>query len=273
MAQAGTERSMTRIAHLSDIHFGRIAYPEIVEVLVEEVNALAVDLVIVSGDLTQRARPRQFEDAVAMLDAFTAPVLVVPGNHDVHAWWHRPVSRLVRPLRRYRQYVTDDLTPTFAHDAVAVLGINSAYGWTIKGGWIRADVPQRIGTFFQRQHADAFKILVVHHHLKQLVRLGPHDVARRAHRALTAVAEAGVDLLLCGHLHVSHVEAVEPAARRRLVIACAGTATSNRWREPQRDENYYNVIEIDPGGFTIEERLYNPRARAYSPARQQRFGR
>ncbi len=262
---------MTKIVHISDIHFGRIAYPEIVEVLVEEVNALEVDLVIVSGDLTQRARPWQFEDAVAMLNAFAAPVLVVPGNHDVYAWWHRPFLRMFRPLRRYRQYVSDDLTPVYEGDAVAVLGINSAYGWTIKGGWVGEGARERIVSFFKNQRDDAFKILVIHHHLTRLEALGKYAVARRARLALKAAVEAGVDLILCGHLHVSCVEAVEPG--RRLVVASAGTATCNRWREPQLGQNYYNVVEIAPERFTIEERLYDVRARAYGAARQSRFER
>ena len=262
-----------KIAHLSDIHFGRIAYPEIVAALVAEVNALAVDLVVVSGDLTQRARPGQFEEAVTMLDAFTAPVLVVPGNHDVYAWWHRPFLRLFRPLRRYRQYVTEDLLPRFEHEALAVLGVNSAHGWTIKGGWIRAETRARIGAFFVGQQPDAFKILVVHHPLMRIEALGRRDVARRAGPTLQAAAHAGVDLILCGHWHLSHVEPVEPVPGRRLVMVYAGTATCNRWRKPQHGANYYNVIEVAPGSFTVEERLYDVRARAYRTARRTAFDR
>ena len=262
-----------KIAHLSDIHFGRIAYPEIVEVLVDEVNALGVDLVVASGDLTQRARPWQFEEAQAMLKAFAAPVLVVPGNHDVYAWWHRPLMRLFRPLRRYRRYITDDLTPTYERDAVAVLGVNSAYGWTIKGGWIRDGVRERIVSYFTAQRDAAFKILVIHHHLTRLDALGKHDVARRARPALEAAAAVGVDLILCGHLHVSHVAPVEPTPGQPLVVASAGTATCNRWREPQRGANYYNIVEVAADGFTVEERLYDVRARAYRPARRRQFAR
>ena len=265
---------MTRIAHLSDVHFGRIAYPEIVAALVDDVNALEVDLVVLSGDLTQRARPRQFKDALAMLEGFKASVLVVPGNHDVNAWWHRPLTRVFRPLRRYQRYVEKNLAPTFEHEDVAVLGINSAYGVTIKGGWIRSQARARIVEYFAEQGAGAFKILVVHHHLKRLAALGQHDVSRRAQQTLEAVAEARVDLVLCGHLHVSHVQPVMVGpGEHQLVIAAAGTATSNRWRAPHLGINAYNLIAIAPAGFTVEERRYDPEAQAFAPARETSFAR
>lgn len=260
------------IAHLSDVHFGRIAHDEIVETLVAEVNARGVDLVVVSGDLTQRARRKQYEAARAMLDAFTAPTLVVPGNHDVYAYWY-PLGRLFLPLRRYRRYITDDLTPTFEQGDVAVLGINSAYGWTIKGGRLRKQELDAIESYFSEVEA-SFKILVVHHHLLQLQEIGAHDVMRRARQALRLASRVGVDLVLCGHLHVSHVEPVElDPAGHRLVIVSAGTATSNRGRGAHRQTNFYNLIEIADEAFEIEERRFDPEAGAFVRERTTRFDR
>ncbi len=262
---------MTKIAHLSDIHFGRIIRPEIVEVVVEEVNALAADLVVVSGDLTQRARPRQYEAAVAMLEAFTAPVMVVPGNHDVYPWW-RPLLRLFRPLRRYQRYLTDTLTPTFERDAIAVLGINSAYGWTVMGGWIGDEERARIASFFADKDAGVFKLLVVHHHLIPIAGVGKRGVTRWGRPTLEAAAQAGVDLVLSGHFHISHIEPVEVASRR-LVLVHAGTATSDRGRGPHHGANFYNVIAVTPEGFSIEERRYDPEAQQFKRAGLRRFDR
>ncbi|MFQ5570908.1 MAG: metallophosphoesterase family protein [Rhodothermales bacterium] len=261
------------IAHLSDVHFGRIAYPEIVDVLVGEVNARGVDLVVISGDLTQRARRKQFRAAVAMLQSFEAPTLVVPGNHDVYAWWHRPFLRVFHPVRRYRQYVTDNLRPTFEQDGVAVLGINSAHGLTIKGGRIRAPERACIETFFPGTGDGVFNVLVVHHHLTWIEAVGKHDVARQGRETFDAALRAGVDLVLCGHLHVSHVEPFQAPSGRRIVIAAAGTATSNRSRESQSRANYYNVIEVGPASFSIEERRYAPEAQRFKPERRTRFER
>jgi len=245
-----------RIAHISDVHFGRIAHPEIVERLVQDVNAAAVDLVVVSGDLTQRAFPHQFNAARALLDSFTAPYLVVPGNHDVYAWW-RPVMRLARPLRRYRKYISPDLMPRFEQEGLAVLGLNSAFGPTVKGGRIGKRGRMAIREFFGAQRDDVFKVLVVHHHLTKIHALGRHDVARNAKQALETITEMGVDLLLCGHLHISHIEPLEIVpARHRLVIASAGTATSSRGRKSNKNTNFYNLITIEANAFSIEERTF-----------------
>ncbi|RMF54564.1 MAG: metallophosphoesterase [Bacteroidetes bacterium] len=263
-----------KIAHLSDIHFGRIAWPTIVEDLVAQVNAERVGLVAVSGDLTQRARREQFEAARAMLDAFAAPVLVVPGNHDVVAWWHRPLRRIFDPLYRYRRWITDDLSPTFVNDEVAVLGINSAYGLTIKGGRIDAATRARIGSFFRSVPAGVFRVLVVHHHLTKIHALGRHDIARHARKTLEEALEAGVDLILCGHLHISHIEPIEIVpGSRRLVIASAGTATSDRGRKGHRDTNFYNLITVLPDAFVIEERRYLPEERRFLTESTARFER
>jgi len=248
---------MTTIAHVSDPHFGRIAHPGVVDALVEEINTNPVDLVAVSGDLTQRARPSEFERATRMMERFDAPVLVVPGNHDVYPWW-RPIRRILSPLDRYRSLVSADLTPSQVTPNVAALGINSAHGRTIKGGRIGARERHTIRQFF-RAHNGRFKVLVLHHHLTKIQALGPHDIARQAEKTLKLAADAGVHLILCGHLHISHVEPLEVVPDEwRIVIASAGTATSNRGRGSNRKTNFYNRIEIREDEFQVEERRYVP---------------
>lgn len=246
------------IAHISDLHFGRIAHPGIVDALLAEVNDGEIDLVVLSGDLTQRARPREFEAAQALIQAFETSTLVVPGNHDVYPWW-RPYRRLRTPLRRYRQYITDDLAPRFETETGAVLGLTSAYGATVKGGRVGPEDRAEIRSYFIEFDPSRFKVLVLHHHLTKIGSLGPHDVARQARKTLDAATDMGVSLILCGHLHISHIEPIEIIpGERRLVIASAGTATSNRWRGPTGQTNFYNVITVEDDAFTIEERRFVP---------------
>ena len=262
-----------RIAHLSDIHFGKIGNPEIVDVLVQEVNEAHVDLTCISGDLTQRARQEEFRQATQMIDNIKSDVLVVPGNHDVYAWWY-PLRRLADSLRRYRSYITEDLSPSVKRDGVAVLGINSAHGWTIKGGHIDESERDRMRRFFDEASSDVFKVVVVHHHLSRIEALGVHDIARNAQLTLDAAVEANVDLILCGHLHISHIEPVEIIpGEHRLVIASAGTATSTRGRKAHRKSNFYNLIDIGPDHFTIRELRFNPSRRRFTADCETRFER
>ena len=275
-----------RIAHLSDIHFGRIAHPAVVDTIVADVNAAGVNLVVASGDLTQRARRHEFRAARAMLDAFDAPVVVVPGNHDVRAWWHNPVERVWESSKRFQRYISRDVTPSFTLDSstrglgLAVFGLNSAHGATIKGGKIRPRHIEEMERYFAEQPREAFRVLVLHHHLTRLKALGDHDVSRRADLALDAARRAHVDLVLCGHLHRSHVEPVElvPPSRQdpdrhTLVIASAGTATSNRGRGDNANVNFYNWVEVGLDAFTVRERRFDPDAARFVPEGESTFAR
>jgi predicted phosphodiesterase len=113
----------------------------------------------------------------------------------------------------------------------------------------------------------------LHHHLTQIRALWKHDIVRRAQDALAVAAEAGVDLILCGHLHVSHIEAVDVAPGRRIVVASAGTATSNRGRRSDRATNLYNRITVAPDAFTVEERRYVPEEDRFIRQGRTRFDR
>lgn len=246
-----------RIFHISDLHFGKIAHPAIVEALLGEIAEIRPTLVAISGDLTQRARRREFSPAVEMINAIEYPVIVVPGNHDVYPWW-KPVGRMINPLARFKRHITEDLCPTFEIEGLSVLGINSAHGRTIKGGKITEEVHRKVRDHFSAVEDGVFKVMVLHHHLTKIQALGSHDVARNAKRTLAEAGRQSVDLILCGHLHISHIEPIEIApAGHNIVIASAGTATSNRGRESNRDTNFYNLIEIEEDQFRIEERKFN----------------
>jgi len=248
------------IAHISDLHFGRIAASGVLEALVDELNETVVDLVVLSGDLTQRARPSEYEAAQELLATIEAPTLVVAGNHDVYPWW-RPLMRLWSPLARYKQYITNDLAPTVETDEAAVLGLTSAHGATIKGGRLQDADREMLRQYFDDVPADRFKILVVHHqlHSTTIGPISPHPVARHAEKTLDVVTEVGVDLILCGHLHIPAITPLEIVPEEpRIVIASAGTTTSNRYRQPTGPINFYNVVTIQSDTFSVEERRYVP---------------
>jgi len=252
---------MTRIAHISDIHFGRIAHPGIVDALVADINAAHFDLVVVSGDLTQRAFGHQFRAARRMLQEFDAPTLVVPGNHDVYPWW-RPFSRLLDPLRRYRRIIEPDLAPSWQNGDVAVRGINSAFGWTVQGGRITEQELEQIRTGYDGASGDALRVLVVHHHLAALAELGEHDLAGGAENAFEAAQQAGVKLILCGHLHRSLSMLVNKGGTSVVVASC-GTTTSSRSREQGDLKNAFFEIIVDRKKLEIVSRTYDPARSAF----------
>ncbi len=261
-----------RIAHLSDLHFGRISQPGILEALASDVNEAHADLVVISGDFTQRALHRQFRDARTWLAKLRAPQLVVPGNHDVFPWW-RPGARVFSPLSRYRVYLGPEMTRTFKKEGLAVLGINSAHGRTIKGGRITRASQEAITAFFSDTAPSDFKILTLHHHLVPLEGLMPHDVAEFGSKTFEIALKSGVNLILCGHIHVSHVETLDGNDGQDLVVASAGTATSSRGRRSNKFQNFYNLIDVTPSQFFIKERQYMPDQSIFIETRVNRFDR
>src|SRR5580704_8642096 len=125
---------MRKIAHISDLHFGRIDAP-VADGLVEDLRLCAPSLLVVSGDFTQRAGRGQYSQAARYLQRLPTPQLVVPGNHDVPAY--NVFSRMFFPLKRYREHITADLNPVYQDEEMLVIGVNTARGFTQKSGWIR----------------------------------------------------------------------------------------------------------------------------------------
>src|SRR3954462_13344284 len=122
---------MRRILDLSDIHYGRVD-EQVVARAVEKINELERDLVAISGDLTQRARTREFAAARDFLDSLPKPQLVVPGNHDVPLY--NVFDRFARPLEKFQRFISDDLMPAYVDDELAVVGVNTARSMVVKGG-------------------------------------------------------------------------------------------------------------------------------------------
>ena len=156
---------MARIIHLSDLHFG--AHDErLVEAVEWHVDELKPDLVVISGDFTQRARTEQFRQACEFLESLRErghEVLGVPGNHDVPLY--DVLRRFLSPLARYRRFIDDSLCPFVELTGVAVLGINTTRSLTFKDGRINQDQVDFIRETFARTSGDTMRILVTHHPL------------------------------------------------------------------------------------------------------------
>jgi 3',5'-cyclic AMP phosphodiesterase CpdA len=257
---------MRTIAHLSDLHFGCIN-EQLVAPLVEAVRQVNPDLVVVSGDLTQRARSRQFEQARALLNALPKPQIVVPGNHDVPLY--NVAARFLQPLRKYRRYITPDLRPFFQDDEMAVLGVNTAIALTIKGGRVTEDQVGWMHETFCQVAPELIRIVVTHHPF-DLPAGDQRRLVGRARMAMTVLASCGVDVFLAGHLHTSHT--IQTATRYQIqghsaLVIQAGTATSARGRG---EVNAFNVVRLDTPHLEVERfEWQEPEGRFHASAAEQ----
>ncbi|WP_372782071.1 metallophosphoesterase [Phenylobacterium sp.] len=191
-----------RLAHLSDIHFGGENAPA-VAAATALLNEGGFDLVVVSGDLTRYAEVAEFEAAAAWLAQIDAPKLVTPGNHDAPylAW----AERVFAPFRRYEHAIGPAASQVHLGGGFAVRGLNTARGAQPRINWSKGQISKRqvaaAVNWFEDSHAECIRVVVCHHPLTEMI--GGPMTARvwGGEAAARDFAEAGVDLVLSGHIH------------------------------------------------------------------------
>ncbi len=226
---------MRLIAHVSDLHFGA-HLDERVEGLLAALERLAPHLVVVSGDLTQRARRGQFDQARAFLARSPAPVVCVPGNHDLP--FHRPIARAFSPLGRYRAALSSVVADRFVDEEMAVYGLNSARAWRWTRGRLGHAQIHAMSSWFDAHPAPHWRAAVMHH---PLLNTGAehHGLVSKAERLLGLATDTRPHLVFAGHLH--HALSGYTGTGEQTLVIQAGTATSHRGRG---SVNSFNVIRL-----------------------------
>ncbi|MBV9550367.1 MAG: metallophosphoesterase [Alphaproteobacteria bacterium] len=258
---------MKTIAHISDLHFGRLEESTLPALRVT-LTTLRPDLVVVSGDLTQRARKRQFRDARTFLDTLPGPQIIVPGNHDVPLY--NVLARWLSPLKNYRRYIESTLLPSHADGEIAVLGLNTARSLTIKDGRLNTRQMRDACEFFARHKTANMRILVTHHPFDVADPSEQDNILGRAPRAVAEFSACGVDMILTGHLHGAHVSntAQRYGADSRILLVQAGTATSTRLRN---EANTWNVIRVSEGVVSVQVMTWQAGTKCFVPGPENRF--
>jgi 3',5'-cyclic AMP phosphodiesterase CpdA len=261
---------MPTIVHLSDLHFGRVD-DSLLQPLVDRVQALMPDLVVISGDLTQRARREQFEQARAFLQRLPQPQLVVPGNHDVPLY--NVAARLLWPLAGFKRHITRDLSPVFRSPRMVVLGLNSARSLVVKNGRVNEDQLEHVRKTLCEIDPSVVKVVVTHHPFDLPGGHGESERIGRADEAMAEFARCGVDVLLAGHLHTSHSADTGgrfPLAGYEALVVSAGTATSTRGRG---ETNAFNLLKLQKDLVEVERCEWRAERASFQPAGVQRFQR
>ena len=261
---------MRTIAHISDLHFGRVN-KLIPSALRDALIAARPDIVVVSGDLTQRARTREFRAARMFLDSLPFRKLVVPGNHDVPLYDVR--ARWLSPLTKYRSLINDDLDPFYCDAEIAVQGINTARSLTFKNGRINRLQIERTCQRLGEAGADVTRVVVTHHPFDAPGLDGNTGLVGRAKLAVSSFAKCQVDMILSGHLHVGHTgdwARRYPAQGYSALLIQAGTATSSRYRD---ESNSWNLIRIEHPTVKVERHVWNADTQAFAISLAQDFVR
>jgi 3',5'-cyclic AMP phosphodiesterase CpdA len=254
---------MTRILHISDLHFGAVN-TLLLEPLLAVARDLQPDAIIVSGDLTQRARPAQFRDAAAFMASFGLPILVVPGNHDAPLY-NLPV-RLLSPFRRYKQRVNAELEPELILPGAILKGVNTANPLVWKTGHLSGASAQALARAFSAAPADLMRIAVMHHAPVPAADGTPADIHDPA-AVLRDLVAAGADIVLSGHTHLPHVGTAETV--ENILFLQVGTAISTRLKTQWND---VNLVETGKDRVTVRPFLASAMHR-FEPGPVQHFHR
>jgi 3',5'-cyclic AMP phosphodiesterase CpdA len=259
-----------RILHLSDIHFGPKHLRPVSEAIAAAVERERPDLVVVSGDLTQRAKPAQFREAKAFVERLerTSPVVAVPGNHDVPLW--RVWERLFAPYAAWKAGFGRELEPLFRDEALFVAGINTAQAFAFKGGRVRARRIAEIERELATAAPEQFRIVVAHHHLARPAGVDAEHPCWGSGRAARCLG-AGIDLVLSGHLH--QTLELYPAGAGRFPALHTGTSSSSRGRGPEAGLCTHQWIEVGGDAYTVAGRVWRPESGAFQDTGNRRFPR
>ncbi len=256
---------MTRIAHISDLHFGALE-PGAVRALTTALADAAPTVIALSGDLTMRGRVREFRQASAFVESLGAPVVATAGNHDVPAY--NPLARFTRPTGRFRAAMQGVAMSAFAGNDLTLVAANSARAWTAHWNWAhgafsRAQIRRADAALAGDPDPARWRGLVTHHPFEVPREMRSMRPVGKAASMLGVIAKRGVDFVLAGHLHHaswSFSAHAERALGRSVLLIQASTATSSRRRD---QPNAFNVIDLGPSElrltpWTLEGGAFGP---------------
>lgn len=238
------------IVHLSDLHFGRTSEHVLKDLKTFlETNKETINLTILTGDLTQRAKSHEFKEAKNFLTDLPAPLFLVPGNHDVPLY--NLFLRFFRPYKKFLKYMGPFSENYYEDDQVAVYGLWTPHHFSIKSGKIRTRDLIEVQDKFRQVPETKIKILASHHPLLDLSSL-------HIKPDVQSLIELNPHFILWGHEHQSQLRELKPGSLPLFVAS--GTSASNRTRH---EVNSFNLIKVI--GSQIEVTIYHHTEKGFVP--------
>lgn len=236
---------MTTLLHISDLHFGRIL-TDVLEGLGRSIRTLAPEMIIISGDLTQRATSKEYQQAADFLNSLKTPYFIVPGNHDLSTF--RIVERFFWPWRNWKKWIQSDLESQFSAENYQLIGINTARKAGFYMDWSRGRISpsqiQHITQQISRAPQDQLQLLVAHHPFWLPPQYEARHLIGGRDQALASFKGSGLDVILSGHVHLDYCHVMDG-----MIISHAGTTTSDRLLPDT--PNSFNLIQGDKHSLTI----------------------
>jgi 3',5'-cyclic AMP phosphodiesterase CpdA len=245
---------MRRIAHLSDLHFGR-HNPKVAEGLLHDLWEVKPSLIAISGDLTQRARKKEFQAARDFLKQVPPPYISVPGNHDIPL--ENLFERFTDPFGRYKRYISEETAPTFVDPEFSVFGVNTAHPSHWKRGYLSREQRRSLEDRLRSTPSRDVKLLLCHHPILPLLKLSAPGEVVNPETILPLLETGGLDLILAGHLHrqfLGETISMDIRMKHSSLLVQAGTAISTRERG---EANAYTVITLQKGEISITVRIWD----------------
>jgi 3',5'-cyclic AMP phosphodiesterase CpdA len=273
------QSQMKKFLHISDLHFGPWFSSEPSQGVLRLCEQARPDCIIVSGDITQRAKVGEFEPARDYLSSLRkhAPTVVVPGNHDIPLY--RVWERAFAPYRQYRRFVSNDLNVIHSSDDFVVVGANSTQPYLrITEGVYNDRLDDMCEKAFGAAPKKAWRVLVMHHNLMPFLRQKTVRLPCKSRKLLSLLNRHKVDLLLSGHAHQAYIlEAVDLfssyGSTYDSLIVNSGTTTSLRGRGTERQKNTLNMIMVSDTHVEIVHHMFNGQKGQFLPASTHRFAK
>lgn len=264
-----------RLLHVSDLHFGKPCIPMVLDGMEAHCRASRPDVVVISGDVSQRSRRGELQRAAGFIRDVqrTTQVLVIPGNHDV-SWWRSPFHLRGRgPLyTRYRRYITEELEPVLRLPGASLVGVNTSHGvawYTLTRrlrdisviGVVTEGQLRRVESECRQAPAGAARVVVMHHNPVRGELSGRFGI-RHPGAVLARYAAAGVDLVLCGH---DHQAAVQQLPQHGAMVVCTAGTLSDRSRGG-RPCSFFEIgisaatIDVVTHSWSVERSVFEPSA-------------